>query len=90
MTCIMFEPLKSEWKRFDSFRVFWPDPFILLFLYCSSSSYLFHSPLVCKSCIVQHFEESNECPECKIQVHETNPLEMLRYPNSFILISHMH
>ncbi|XP_060788830.1 polycomb group RING finger protein 5-A isoform X2 [Neoarius graeffei] len=32
----------------------------------------------CKSCIVQHFEESNECPECGIQVHETNPLEMLR------------
>ncbi|KAI5102802.1 polycomb group RING finger protein 5-A [Silurus meridionalis] len=33
---------------------------------------------LCKSCIVQHFEESNECPECGIQVHETNPLEMLR------------
>ncbi|CAM9475272.1 unnamed protein product [Lampetra planeri] len=32
----------------------------------------------CKSCIVQHFEESNECPKCGIQVHETNPLEMLR------------
>ncbi|KAF5879907.1 polycomb group RING finger protein 5-A, partial [Clarias magur] len=32
----------------------------------------------CKSCIVQHFEESNDCPECGIQVHETNPLEMLR------------
>lgn len=32
----------------------------------------------CKSCIVQHFEESNECPQCGIQVHETNPLEMLR------------
>uniref|UniRef100_A0A8C4QMT7 Polycomb group ring finger 5b n=1 Tax=Eptatretus burgeri TaxID=7764 RepID=A0A8C4QMT7_EPTBU len=32
----------------------------------------------CKSCIVQHFEESNECPRCGIQVHETNPLEMLR------------
>uniref|UniRef100_A0A3Q0S472 Polycomb group ring finger 5a n=1 Tax=Amphilophus citrinellus TaxID=61819 RepID=A0A3Q0S472_AMPCI len=31
----------------------------------------------CKSCIVQHFEESNDCPKCGIQVHETNPLEML-------------
>lgn len=34
---------------------------------------------VCKSCIVQHFEDSNDCPKCGIQVHETNPLEMLRY-----------
>uniref|UniRef100_A0A4W5QL74 Polycomb group ring finger 5b n=1 Tax=Hucho hucho TaxID=62062 RepID=A0A4W5QL74_9TELE len=32
----------------------------------------------CKSCIVQHFEDSNDCPKCGIQVHETNPLEMLR------------
>ncbi|MFT7807228.1 polycomb group RING finger protein 5 [Arapaima gigas] len=31
----------------------------------------------CKSCIVQHFEDSNDCPKCGIQVHETNPLEML-------------
>ncbi|KAF0027826.1 hypothetical protein F2P81_020567 [Scophthalmus maximus] len=37
---------------------------------------------VCKSCIVQHFEESNDCPECGIQVHETNPLEMLRLDNT--------
>ncbi|XP_062382242.1 polycomb group RING finger protein 5-B [Sardina pilchardus] len=36
----------------------------------------------CKSCIVQHFEESNECPKCGIQVHETNPLEMLRLDNT--------
>ncbi|MGH0117322.1 UNVERIFIED_CONTAM: hypothetical protein FKN15_013845 [Acipenser sinensis] len=35
----------------------------------------------CKRCIVQHFEDSNDCPKCGIQVHETNPLEML----SFIL-----
>ena len=34
---------------------------------------------VCKRCIVQHFEDSNDCPKCGIQVHETNPLEMLRY-----------
>ncbi|XP_017164308.1 polycomb group RING finger protein 5-A [Poecilia reticulata] len=37
---------------------------------------------VCKSCIVQHFEESNDCPKCGIQVHETNPLEMLRLDNT--------
>ncbi|CAL1577191.1 unnamed protein product [Knipowitschia caucasica] len=36
----------------------------------------------CKSCIVQHFEECNDCPECGIQVHETNPLEMLRLDNT--------
>ncbi|XP_059215229.1 polycomb group RING finger protein 5-B isoform X1 [Centropristis striata] len=36
----------------------------------------------CKSCIVQHFEESNDCPRCGIQVHETNPLEMLRLDNT--------
>ncbi|XP_028823581.1 polycomb group RING finger protein 5-B isoform X2 [Denticeps clupeoides] len=36
----------------------------------------------CKSCIVQYFEESNECPRCGIQVHETNPLEMLRLDNT--------
>uniref|UniRef100_A0A3Q3EZ71 Polycomb group ring finger 5a n=1 Tax=Kryptolebias marmoratus TaxID=37003 RepID=A0A3Q3EZ71_KRYMA len=36
----------------------------------------------CKSCIVQHFEESNDCPKCGIQVHETNPLEMLRLDNT--------
>ncbi|XP_061645053.1 polycomb group RING finger protein 5-B isoform X2 [Phyllopteryx taeniolatus] len=36
----------------------------------------------CKSCIVQHFEESNDCPKCGIQVHETNPLEMLRRSSS--------
>ncbi|XP_026869264.1 polycomb group RING finger protein 5-B [Electrophorus electricus] len=36
----------------------------------------------CKSCIVQHFEDSNECPKCGIQVHETNPLEMLRLDNT--------
>lgn len=40
------------------------------------------SPAVCKSCIVQHFEESNDCPKCGIQVHETNPLEMLRWDAS--------
>lgn len=28
---------------------------------------------------MQHFEDSNDCPKCGIQVHETNPLEMLRY-----------
>ncbi|KAH0521365.1 Polycomb group RING finger protein 5 [Microtus ochrogaster] len=32
----------------------------------------------CKTCIVQHFEDSNDCPRCGNQVHETNPLEMLR------------
>lgn len=36
----------------------------------------------CKSCIVQHFEDSNDCPKCGIQVHETNPLEMLRFDNT--------
>ncbi|XP_033934841.2 polycomb group RING finger protein 5-B-like [Pseudochaenichthys georgianus] len=36
----------------------------------------------CKSCIVQHFEDSNDCPRCGIQVHETNPLEMLRLDNT--------
>uniref|UniRef100_A0A8C5MUL2 Polycomb group ring finger 5 n=1 Tax=Leptobrachium leishanense TaxID=445787 RepID=A0A8C5MUL2_9ANUR len=36
----------------------------------------------CKTCIVQHFEESNDCPKCGIQVHETNPLEMLRLDNT--------
>lgn len=36
----------------------------------------------CKSCIVQHFEDSNDCPKCGIQVHETNPLEMLRCDNT--------
>ncbi|KAG7280310.1 hypothetical protein CRUP_026851 [Coryphaenoides rupestris] len=37
---------------------------------------------VCKSCIVQHFEENNDCPTCGVQVHETNPLEMLRLDNT--------
>ncbi|KAM5141035.1 polycomb group RING finger protein 5 isoform 1-T2 [Mantella aurantiaca] len=36
----------------------------------------------CKSCIVQHFEESNDCPKCGNQVHETNPIEMLRLDNT--------
>ncbi|MEE6485584.1 hypothetical protein FKM82_014333 [Ascaphus truei] len=36
----------------------------------------------CKSCIVHHFEESNDCPKCGNQVHETNPLEMLRLDNT--------
>ncbi|XP_014350227.1 polycomb group RING finger protein 5-B isoform X2 [Latimeria chalumnae] len=36
----------------------------------------------CKSCIVQHFEDSNDCPRCGNQVHETNPLEMLRLDNT--------
>ncbi|XP_029484886.1 polycomb group RING finger protein 5-B-like isoform X1 [Oncorhynchus nerka] len=36
----------------------------------------------CKSCIVQHFEDSNDCPKCGIQVHETNPREMLRLDNT--------
>ncbi|CAB1313218.1 unnamed protein product [Coregonus sp. 'balchen'] len=36
----------------------------------------------CKSCIIQHFEDSNDCPKCGIQVHETNPLEMLRLDNT--------
>lgn len=42
---------------------------------------------VCKSCIVQHFEDSNDCPKCGIQVHETNPLEMLRYDSLFFINS---
>ncbi|EPQ18801.1 Polycomb group RING finger protein 5 [Myotis brandtii] len=37
---------------------------------------------VCKTCIVQHFEDSNDCPRCGNQVHETNPLEMLRLDNT--------
>ncbi|XP_077992397.1 polycomb group RING finger protein 5-A-like isoform X2 [Glandiceps talaboti] len=32
----------------------------------------------CKSCIVRHFDDSKHCPRCGIQVHETNPCEMLR------------
>ncbi|XP_042161423.1 polycomb group RING finger protein 5-B isoform X2 [Oncorhynchus tshawytscha] len=36
----------------------------------------------CKSCIIQHFEDSNDCPKCGIQVHETNPREMLRLDNT--------
>ncbi|XP_044772039.1 polycomb group RING finger protein 5 isoform X1 [Neomonachus schauinslandi] len=36
----------------------------------------------CKTCIVQHFEDSNDCPRCGNQVHETNPLEMLRLDNT--------
>lgn len=38
----------------------------------------FNLSTVCKSCIIQHFEDSNDCPKCGIQVHETNPREMLR------------
>ncbi|KAG8523614.1 Polycomb group RING finger protein 5, partial [Galemys pyrenaicus] len=34
------------------------------------------------TCIVQHFEDSNDCPRCGNQVHETNPLEMLRLDNT--------
>lgn len=34
---------------------------------------------------MQHFEDSNDCPKCGIQVHETNPLEMLRY--DFMIIT---
>ncbi|XP_055281077.1 polycomb group RING finger protein 5 isoform X3 [Moschus berezovskii] len=37
---------------------------------------------ICKTCIVQHFEDSNDCPRCGNQVHETNPLEMLRLDNT--------
>uniref|UniRef100_A0A2K5PQ76 RING-type domain-containing protein n=1 Tax=Cebus imitator TaxID=2715852 RepID=A0A2K5PQ76_CEBIM len=33
---------------------------------------------VCKTCVVQHFEDSNDCPRCGNQVHETKPLDMLR------------
>uniref|UniRef100_A0A8C7D8P8 Polycomb group ring finger 5b n=1 Tax=Oncorhynchus kisutch TaxID=8019 RepID=A0A8C7D8P8_ONCKI len=36
----------------------------------------------CRSCIIQHFEDSNDCPKCGIQVHETNPREMLRLDNT--------
>uniref|UniRef100_A0A9L0R2I3 Polycomb group ring finger 5 n=1 Tax=Equus caballus TaxID=9796 RepID=A0A9L0R2I3_HORSE len=42
--------------------------------------FMVHS--VCKTCIVQHFEDSNDCPRCGNQVHETNPLEMLRLDNT--------
>lgn len=46
------------------------------------------SSAVCKSCIVQHFEDSNDCPKCGIQVHETNPLEMLRQDVLFLPASY--
>uniref|UniRef100_A0A8C6S3E0 RING-type domain-containing protein n=1 Tax=Nannospalax galili TaxID=1026970 RepID=A0A8C6S3E0_NANGA len=36
----------------------------------------------CKTCMVQHFEDRNDCPRCGNQVHETNPLEMLRLDNT--------
>ncbi|XP_036684139.1 LOW QUALITY PROTEIN: polycomb group RING finger protein 5 [Balaenoptera musculus] len=36
----------------------------------------------CKTCIVQHFEDSNDVQGCGNQVHETNPLEMLRLDNT--------
>lgn len=50
------------------------SPNLHVFLICLFLSHL----VVCKSCIVQHFEDSNDCPRCGNQVHETNPLEMLR------------
>ncbi|KAL6077802.1 hypothetical protein STEG23_020794, partial [Scotinomys teguina] len=43
---------------------------------------LSYTDVVCKTCIVQHFEDSNDCPRCGNQVHETNPLEMLRLDNT--------
>ncbi|KAB0340584.1 hypothetical protein E2I00_004638, partial [Balaenoptera physalus] len=36
----------------------------------------------CKTCIVQHFEDSNGCPRCGNQAHETNPLERLSLDNT--------
>ena len=36
--------------------------------------------LVCRSCIVQYLDDSdeNECPKCCTVIHETNPQELLR------------
>eukprot|EP00069_Balaena_mysticetus_P010949 bmy_20929T0 len=36
----------------------------------------------CKTCIVQRFEDSNGCPRCGNQVHETNSLERLSLDNT--------
>ena len=35
--------------------------------------------VVCKSCIVKHLQDSTFCPTCNNRVHESTPLEYLRY-----------
>ena len=33
----------------------------------------------CKSCIVKHLEDSNECPECEDVIHQSHPLDYIAY-----------
>lgn len=33
----------------------------------------------CKSCIVKHLEDSNECPECEDIIHQSHPLDYISY-----------
>ena len=65
------------------------NPYISIFTCYICRGYLIKPTTVteclhtfCKTCIVQHLEDSNDCPRCGNQVHETNPLEMLKLDNT--------
>lgn len=35
--------------------------------------------LVCKSCLVQHLEEKNTCPDCNLVIHQSHPLQYISH-----------
>lgn len=35
--------------------------------------------LVCKSCLVKHLEENNNCPSCQIVIHQSHPLQYISF-----------
>lgn len=34
---------------------------------------------VCKSCLVQHLEEKNTCPDCNLVIHQSHPLQYISH-----------
>jgi polycomb group RING finger protein 3 len=34
---------------------------------------------VCKSCLVQHLEEKNSCPDCDLVIHQSHPLQYISH-----------
>ncbi|ODM95690.1 Polycomb group RING finger protein 3 [Orchesella cincta] len=33
----------------------------------------------CKTCLVKHLEENNKCPQCKIVIHQSHPLQYISF-----------
>ena len=64
-------------KKFTSIHYYW-NKWQKLFLH-SKHVNLPICISVCKSCLVRYLEEHNTCPKCGILIHQSHPMNYIRY-----------